>query len=101
MTLVAPDVQSGLEAGVSDPYAFYGVDRCFQLTKLPWRSFKGRGWVYGWEAGRFAYRLAVDAAFGRSLHSCAVAARLGIPTMWDAHMLTFLQRRASAFFFNG
>jgi glycosyltransferase involved in cell wall biosynthesis len=97
--LVAPDVQSGLEAGVSDLYAFYGVDPCFQLTWLPWRSFKGRGWIYGWEAGRFAYRLAVDAAFGRCLHSCAVAARLGIPTMWDAHMLTFLQQRPQRLLF--
>jgi glycosyltransferase involved in cell wall biosynthesis len=99
VTLVAPDVQRGLEAGVSDPYAFYGVDRSFQLTKLPWRAFKGRGWLYGWEAGRFARHLAVDVAFGRSLHACAVAARLGTPTMWEAHMLSFLRRRADRLLF--
>lgn len=92
VTLVAPDVEIGIEPGVADIYGFYGVTPSFQLRKLPWRRFKGRGWIYGWEAGRFAARLGVDAAFGRSLHACAVAARSGLPTIWDAHMLTFLQR---------
>ncbi len=92
VTLLAPDVEIGIEPGVADIYGFYGVTPSFQLRKLPWRRFKGRGWIYGWEAGRFAARLGVDAAFGRSLHACAVAARSGLPTIWDAHMLTFLQR---------
>jgi glycosyltransferase involved in cell wall biosynthesis len=92
VTLVAPDVVDGLEPGVSDIHAFYGVDRCFEVRKLPWRPVKGRGWVYGFEAGRFAQRLGVDAVFGRSLHACAVAARAGLPTSWDAHMLSFLMR---------
>ena len=92
VTLLAPDVTDGLEPGVSDIFAFYGVERCFELRKLPWRSVKGRGWLYGFEAGRLASRLGADAAFGRSLHACAIAAQLGVPTIWDAHMLTFLTR---------
>ena len=92
VTLVAPDVVEGLEPGVSDIYDFYGVDRCFEVRKLPWRPVKGRGWIYGWEAGRFAQLLGVDTVFGRSLHACAVAARAGLPTSWDAHMLSFLMR---------
>jgi glycosyltransferase involved in cell wall biosynthesis len=91
--LVAPDVRSGLESGISNPFSFYGVKPCFEVRKLPWRAVKGRGWIYGWEAARFARRSAPDAVFGRCLHSCAVAARMGVPTVWDAHMLTFLQRR--------
>jgi len=90
--LLAPDVSEGLEPGVSDIYAFYGVERVFDLRKVPWRSIKGRGWIYGWEAGRDARHLGADVVFGRSLHACAVAARLGLPTIWDAHMLTFLKR---------
>ena len=89
---VAPDVTEGLEPGVSDIFDFYGVEPCFELRKLPWRSAKGRGWVYGFEAGRHACRLRPDIAFGRSLHACAFAARFGVPTVWDAHMLTFLDR---------
>jgi glycosyltransferase involved in cell wall biosynthesis len=92
VTLLAPDVTDGLEPDISDVYAFYGVDRCFALRKLPWRPVKGRGFIYGFEAGRLASRLGVDAVFGRSLHACAVAARSGVPTVWDAHMLSFLQR---------
>jgi glycosyltransferase involved in cell wall biosynthesis len=92
VTLFAPDVADGLEPGVSDIFAFYGVERSFELRKIPWRSVKGRGWLYGAEAGRLASRLSVDAAYGRSLHACAIAARHGVPTIWDAHMLTFLTR---------
>jgi glycosyltransferase involved in cell wall biosynthesis len=99
VTLVAPDVTQGLEPGVSDAYAFYGVDRCFELRKMPWRPVKGRGWIYGLEAGRLARRLGIDAVFGRSLHACAVAARSGVPTVWDAHMLSFLQRRGERWLF--
>lgn len=97
--LLAPDVVGGLEPGVTNSYEFYGVDPCFQMQRLPWRPIKGRGWIYGWEAGQLASRLTVDAAFGRSLHACAVAARLGVPTIWDAHMLTFLQRPSERWIF--
>jgi glycosyltransferase involved in cell wall biosynthesis len=99
VTLLAPNVTNDLEPGVSDPYAFYGVDRCFVLRKLPWRPVKGRGFIYGFEAGRLASRLGVDAVFGRSLHACSVAARSGVPTVWDAHMLSFLQRRDERWLF--
>jgi len=99
VTLFAPNVINGIEHGVADSYAFYGVDRCFELRKLPWRSLKGRGWVYGWEAARLANRLRVDAAFGRSLHACAAAAQSGLPTAWDAHMLSFLKRRGENWLF--
>jgi glycosyltransferase involved in cell wall biosynthesis len=99
VTLFAPAVHEGIEPDVSDPFAFYGVRQCFDLRKLSWRSIKGRGWIYAWEAARLAHRSAPDAAFGRCLHSCAVAARLGIPTVWDAHMLTFLHRRSERLLF--
>lgn len=99
VTLLAPDVQSGLESDVSDPFRFYGVEPCFKLQKLPWRKFKGRGLIYGWEAGRLAGRLGADAAFGRSLQACVVAARLGVPTIFDAHMPIFLQRRVERWLF--
>jgi glycosyltransferase involved in cell wall biosynthesis len=92
VTLVAPDVHD-LEEGVADPYQFYGVEPCFRLKKVPWRGFRGRGWAYGWEAGRLASRLGVDAAVGRSLHACAVTAQAGIPTTLDAHMPTVVQWR--------
>jgi glycosyltransferase involved in cell wall biosynthesis len=99
VTLVAPDVRSGLEPGISDSFSFYGVRPCFQLKKLPWRAIKGRGWIYGVESARFARRAAIDGVFGRCLHSCAFAARYGVPTVWDAHMPTFLQRRSERLLF--
>jgi glycosyltransferase involved in cell wall biosynthesis len=97
--LLAPDVSDGLEPEISDLYDFYGVEKRFELQKLPWRPLKGRGWIYGIEAGRCASSLGVDAAFGRCLHACAVAARLGVPTMWDVHMPAFLDRAGERWLF--
>jgi glycosyltransferase involved in cell wall biosynthesis len=99
VTLFAPDVVDGLEPEVSDVYAFYGVDRSFQLRKLSWLPLKGRGWLYGWEAGQVVQRLGSDVVFGRSLHGCSFAARSGVPTIWDAHMLCFLHRRNERWLF--
>ena len=98
--LLTPHVLDGLEPGVTDIYGFYGVERCFELYKLPWRAVKGRGWIYGFEAGRFAQQVGVDLAFGRSLPACAVTARLGLPTIWDAHMLSFLLRAHERWLFH-
>lgn len=99
VTLFAPDVRDGLEAGVADVHAFYGVAPCFELEKLPWRRVKGRAWLYGWDAGRAARRMGAERAFGRCLHSCAVAARLGVPTTWDAHLPAFLDTRRDRWLF--
>lgn len=99
VTLVAPNVRSGTEAGIANPHAFYGVAPCFEVTKLHWPRLRGRAYVYGWHAGRLARRLGADTAFGRCLYSCAVAARLGVPTIWDAHMPTFLERRRERWIF--
>ena len=67
VTLVAPDVVDGIEPGVADIYGFYGVERVFDVHKVLWRPLKGRGWIYGCEAGRFAAQHGFEVVFGRSL----------------------------------
>ena len=99
VVLLAPNVKSGVEPGIIDPFAFYGVQPSFEMRKLPWPSVKGRAWLYGLAAGRHAHQNGFRVAFGRCLPSCAASARLGIPTIWDAHMLTFLQRWHERFLF--
>ena len=90
VTLVAQRATRSQSDGV-DPFEFYGVERTFNLVRLPRPQIKGGAWIYGLLAGRLARRLGVDAVFGRSLHACAFAASVGLPTVWDAHMLTFLR----------
>src|SRR5262245_65669222 len=72
--LLAPDVSAGLEVGVSDIYAFYGVEPCFELRKQPWRPITGRGWIHGLEYGHLARRRRSDHACGRSVPPCAAPA---------------------------
>ena len=99
VTLLAPDVKVGIEPDVDDVYGFYGIKSNFKLRKLPWRNIKGRAWLYGLEAAREARRSGAAAAYGRCLYSCAFAARLGVPTVWDAHLPTFLRRRSERLLF--
>ena len=89
VTLVAQAPTQSQSDGL-DPFEFYGVEQSFDLVRLFRPEIKGGAWIYGLLAGRLARRLGVDAVFGRSLHACAVAAKMGLPTVWDAHMLTFL-----------
>lgn len=89
VTLVAPEA-SNVEPGVADAYAFYGVPPSFEIRHAARPTMKGRGWVYGWNAASIARRGEFDAAFGRSLHACAMVAIGGVPTAWDVHMATFL-----------
>ena len=92
VTLVAPLTGEDFEADVADPFVYYGVDPCFAVKRLARWGFRGGKSIYGWHAGRLARYLGADRAVGRCLYSCAVAARMGVPTIWDAHMGTFLKR---------
>ena len=66
------------------------------MRKLPGVRSRGEVGSTGSRPGRLARALGLDIAFGRSLHACAVAARFGVPTVWDAHMLIFLAAMARA-----
>ena len=92
VTLVAPDVRKGIEPGISDLYTFYGVDASFAVRKVPWRPIRGQFWIYGLESARLVRSLGVDGAFGRSLHGCAMAVWMGVPTKLETHGPDFLNK---------
>lgn len=85
VTLFAPDVREQYEKDVPDEYAFYGVDRCFDIIKLPWRRIKGRGYLYGVNAAIQAKKLVPDLVYCRNTPGCYFSALLGWPVVFESH----------------
>jgi glycosyltransferase involved in cell wall biosynthesis len=83
--LLAPNDRKHYEPGVNDVYAYYGVERCFEIIKLPWLNFKGKGYFYGALAAQNARRLKPDLVFGRNTIGCAFSAFMGLPVMFESH----------------
>jgi glycosyltransferase involved in cell wall biosynthesis len=96
VVLLAPDCRDDMEGGVTDEFSFYGVERCFELLKLPWPKVKGKGYIYGTLAAMRARSLGPDLVFGRHLLGCLWAARMGLPTIFEAHEPIEVDRRIKA-----
>lgn len=74
------------ERDLGDPYRYYGV---VQRFKIHWgwyaRNWRGRAWLYGLHGALKARLDGVDVAYCRCPYSALMAAKLGIPTVFEAH----------------
>lgn len=85
VTLFAPDDRERYEKGVEDEYAFYGVERCFEIVKLPYWRIKGRSYLYGLNAALRAEKIAPDLVYTRMIIGCFFSALLGLPVIFESH----------------
>ncbi len=84
-------------SGAGDDFAFYGVERTFELVKLPRPPVRGGAVMYAAAMARLiaARRRRVDLVYGRDAIGCAVASWLALPLVFEAHEApqTRIQRR--------
>lgn len=75
------------EPGVADPFAFYGVEPSFRLTGVRRPDARGGGLVYALGLLRLlrARRGEVDLVYARDPAGAWMAARLGLPLVFEAH----------------
>lgn len=83
--LTAPDVQKGIEEGVGDVYQFYGVERTFQLLKVPMPNIKGRAYFYGLFAAIKAKLLKADLVYCRNLTAAYFASFFCKNVVFESH----------------
>ncbi|MCF8111442.1 MAG: glycosyltransferase family 4 protein [Desulfobacteraceae bacterium] len=83
--LFAPNKKNDLEAGIEDVFAFYGVEKCFELKKLFEPPVKGGRFIHGYLAARQAWKMNADIAYCRNLIAGAMAARMGVYTIFESH----------------
>jgi len=82
--LLAPD-RPGTERGVDDVHGFYGVERSFEIEKCAWPAFPGKSYLCAYRMARRARRFGADLVYGRFLHGCYLAARSGLPVVYETH----------------
>jgi glycosyltransferase involved in cell wall biosynthesis len=85
VTLFTHDRKEWLEPGIRDYFAFYGVERNFELSKAPRLPIKGRAHIAPIAAAVRAKVAGTDLIYGRALRDCYSAARLGLPVVFDSH----------------
>ncbi|KIH75415.1 Glycosyltransferase involved in cell wall bisynthesis [Geoalkalibacter ferrihydriticus] len=85
VVLLAPDRKAEYEPSVGDCYEYYGVEKCFEIVKIPWLPLKGRGYIYGFLAARKAKELSPDLVYCRNAPGCYFAARFGQPVFFESH----------------
>jgi len=95
--LVAPagDITSGVAAAVSgqDDGAPFGFRSSFRTVQLSRTIHRGQSFINAVRIARIARRTRPDLVFSRDLRGCLIPALRGIPTVYEAHSLTMLDRR--------
>lgn len=90
VTLYAPNRWREREPGVSDVFDFYGVDNIFRLKRFPhnYRFSYQHPLSLVLSQGYLLKEMLLrrpQLVYGRDLFGCRLAARLGFPTMFEAH----------------
>lgn len=100
VTLLVPD-RPEEAIDVDDVYAFYDVDPCFEIRRLPRPELSSAGtFVVNYRMGRRAARMDPDLVYGRTTVGCYFASRYGARTAFEAHSPASESRfgRVEAFF---
>ncbi len=87
VTLVTKRCGPRQEPGVSDDFAFYGVEPAFRLAKLPRPAWRGGGlvWLTAVRSHLRRHHRTIDLVFARDLAGGWLAARLGLPVLFETH----------------
>ncbi len=93
--LVAANSDPGLGtvAGATDPASLYGFTPTFRTEVLSERSHRGQSYAHALRIARIARRERPDLILSRDLRGCLIPARLGIPTVFEAHSIAALMGR--------
>lgn len=84
VTLFSPR-SDAIEAGVADPFAFYGVRQTFGHEILSFPTHRWGGYVYAVAGARRAREMRADLVYARFLPGAVAAAALGLPVVYEAH----------------
>jgi len=72
-------------SGQLNLYEFYGVEKCFKISRKPWLPIPGRGQLYGCLTALQAKANSPHLVYGRKLESCFFSALLGLPVIYEVH----------------
>jgi len=82
-----------------DVYEYYGVDKCFEIIKMPWFKGKGLGHLYGFLAALKAKSLKPDIIYGRNLTGCFFSTLLNLRVGYESHQPVIDSGKITEIFF--
>lgn len=96
VTLVTKNCLSRLERTELSDHAYYGVEPNFAVTKIDRPERKGGGLLFQLGVAKLLHRHKrdVDIVFSRDLQAAALSARIGLPTIFEAHGLPGIAAKA-------
>jgi glycosyltransferase involved in cell wall biosynthesis len=97
VTLLAPE-RPGRDAGVANLFDYYGVDREFDVTYLPWGRYPGRSYGYAVRTALRSRRMNADLVYTRFLSGAVAAVRLGNRVVFESHARPAEQMRLGELF---
>jgi len=83
--LIAPKKTEQYKSRFDDVYAYYGVEKCFEIVKLPWFKIKGRGYIYSYQAARKTKKIKPDLVYSRNVPGAYFVAKFSFPVILESH----------------
>lgn len=86
VTLVTADKNDSDDADFQDVFSYYGVDRCFDMRRIPWMKLKSiRRIVFAIWASLMSRRFKPDIVYTRCIFCCYFSTLLGLDVIFEAH----------------
>jgi len=82
--LLAPD-RPGRDTDIADLFDYYGVERTFEVSHLPWGRYPGRNYGYALRSALRTRRMQADLVYTRFLNGTVAAVHLGSRVVFEAH----------------
>ena len=74
------------EAATAEDCEIYGVQRNFELRKLPWPKFKGGGFIYAWHCSRYVAGIPrPDLVYSRTIYGSLATFRQSLSVIHESH----------------
>jgi len=94
VTLIVPDRPTE-ESG--DPYAFYDVEECFEIVRVPWKP--GERYLYSLLAPYYVRQVDPDIVYGRFIPACFFTSLLKYRVIVESHTPVSESQRIIAWMF--
>ena len=85
VVLLLPHQPDLYEKDVENVFEYYGVKNVFEIRRLWWLPFKGRGQIFGFLAGSEVWKIRPDIVYGRYLSAIWWAALFGYKVIFEVH----------------
>jgi glycosyltransferase involved in cell wall biosynthesis len=85
VVLISWDRKGFLEPDIDDIFAFYGVEKCFELVKINCLSILGSYYLYNLLSAIKVHQINPDLVYSREIFGCLISAKTGFSVIYESH----------------